>query len=592
VSKSLNSTISQLFSLEAVQDMAGQSSYSRGAEYYDEERVTDLCVSADRITAKVRGSRLYRVELWQEDEEPGYSCTCPFFQDNGAFCKHCVAVALACLRTDEDGDVVGPSKEAHRKTELTMNDVKSFLEAQEKASLVSLLLDHAKDDEALKDRLLMKASKTGSKVHVATFRKAIDRAVDRGDFVDYNSMDEYTRGIERVIGSLHELLEENRAAEVIALSEYFLERLESQMDMVDDSAGSMSEILAEVQELHHTACAALKPDPQKLAQKLFHRELRSDWEIFYGAVDQYADVLGSTGLSVYEELAEKEWAKLRPLGPGDERDSFAGNRFRIANIMERLAQRTGDVEKVVAVKKKNLSSAYSYLQIAELYRKAGRSDEALQWAEKGIKVFPTETDSRLREFAANEYHRRKRHREAMLLVWAEFSDSPCLESYKTLKMHSERTDASEDWSDWREKALQFIKKQITEAGHKTGMKRWAWYANDRSELVRIFLWEKNNDAAWTEAQEGSCNESLWLELAKKREADHPEDALAVYRTLVEPRVNQTNNQAYREAADLVKKAGVLFKRLGRSEEWDRYLANLREHYKRKRNFMAMLANVH
>ena len=35
----------------------------------------------------------YIVELWIEEGEPRWSCTCPAAED-GSFCKHCVAAAL------------------------------------------------------------------------------------------------------------------------------------------------------------------------------------------------------------------------------------------------------------------------------------------------------------------------------------------------------------------------------------------------------------------------------------------------------------------------------------------------------------------
>lgn len=38
--------------------------------------------------------------------------------------------------------------------------------------------------------------------------------------------------------------------------------------------------------------------------------------------------------------------------------------------MEAQASQTGDVEAVVAIKRRDLSSAYAYLQIAETYRAA------------------------------------------------------------------------------------------------------------------------------------------------------------------------------------------------------------------------------
>jgi uncharacterized Zn finger protein len=39
--------------------------------------------------AKVQGTRPYRVELWIEEGDLEYSCTCPVGAD-GEFCKHCV----------------------------------------------------------------------------------------------------------------------------------------------------------------------------------------------------------------------------------------------------------------------------------------------------------------------------------------------------------------------------------------------------------------------------------------------------------------------------------------------------------------------
>src|SRR3972149_4135848 len=149
----------------------------------------------------------------------------------------------------------------------------------------------------------------------------------------------------------------------------------------------MSGILSEIQDLHHAACAKAKPNPEKLAAKLFHWELRSDWEVFAGAVDQYADVLGERGLEAYRALAEVEWAGIPVLGPRKGDRAFSGKRFQVTSIIERLAARTGNVEKLVAVKARDLSSAYKYLIIAETYRKAGKKAQALEWAEKGMKAF-------------------------------------------------------------------------------------------------------------------------------------------------------------------------------------------------------------
>ncbi|MGA9408392.1 MAG: DUF6880 family protein [Bacteroidota bacterium] len=587
--KAVDITISQLLSPMQLQRLAGEPSYSRGVEYFDEGRVADVHLKGNCIHANVRGSRKYRVELSTEGGEISYSCSCPFFQDTTAFCKHCVAAGLAFLHANEaDGGTSMRKIQTQQAT--NMKYVEAYLKSQEKASLVSMLLDQTKDDDRLFSRLLMKAD-MGKKVNTTRLKKVVDRAVDRGDFVDYESMPQYSDDLYETINNLNDLLEEKHAVELMELSEYFLTRLEIQMDMVDDSDGYMSDILANIEELHHEACVLAKPDPEHLARKLFAWELRSGWEVFYGASERYADVLGKKGLKVYEALAKKEWAKLSSLKAGDDRHSFDGNRFRITSIMEQLASQTGDVEKLVAVKKKDLSSAYSYFEIAEIFKKDGKADKALEWAEKGVQAFPKQTDSRLREFLANEYHERKRHDDAMQIIWAEFVDDPRFEEYKLLKKHAERAGNAEAWKHWREKALQLIRKGIADSNRAAKGRPAPWYANDRSELVKIFLWEKDFDAAWAEAEDGGCHESLWRELAAKREADHPEDALAVYQSLVEPQITRMNNEAYRDAAALVKKIALLFKRLGKEEAWNHYRNTLCETHKRKRNFMALLEKI-
>ncbi|MBI4540724.1 MAG: SWIM zinc finger family protein [Gemmatimonadetes bacterium] len=518
-----------------------------------------------------------------EDGEVQYSCTCPVGRE-GAFCKHCVAVALAWLDQGRSDRAVGKKV---GKPAVTMDDVRAYLAGQDKNVVVDMLMDQAGDDDRLRQRLLMNAAKKSPKgLDLATYRRVIDDAMDSGGFVDYQGAYDYASGIEEAIDSIEELLREGHASEVIDLTEHALEAVEGAMGSVDDSDGHMGGILERLQEIHLTACKEVKPDAEALAKRIFTWELRTEWDTFYGAAETYAGVLGETGLAVYRKLAEAEWANVPSLGPGRDDAEKYGKRFRITHIMETLARQIGDVEAVVAVKKRDLSSAYAYLQIAETYKTARKHDLALEWAERGVKAFPKRTDSRLREFLANEYHRRKRHDEAMALVWAEFVESPTLEEYRNLKSNAGKTG---QWEAWRSKALDLLRQSIASAKRDTRGDRWPWSRrSDHTELVRVFLWEKDVEAAWREANEGGCSNDLWMELAAKRERDHPEDALPVYQRQIEPTLNRKNNEAYREAVALLRKVHELMMRLGRQSEFARYLEAVRAAHKPKRNFMKLL----
>jgi uncharacterized Zn finger protein len=561
--------------------MAGAVSFERGEDYFLNGQVKALAEYEGTITAKVQGTRPYRIKLRIEEDALEYSCTCPMGAD-GEFCKHCVAVGLTWL----EGQSKSP-KQGKAQQGVTMDDVRAYLLGQEKNALVEMLVSRATDDDRLRQSLFIQAAKKSSKgLNLAAYRHAIDDAVEPDGFVDYRSAYDYAHGIEEAIDSVEELLKEGHSVEVIDLAEHALKAVEEAMGSVDDSDGYMGDVLARLQDLHYKACKKAKPDSEALARRLFEWELRTGYDTFYGATETYAEVLGRKGLAVYRTLAETEWAKVPPLGPGRDDPEKYRKRFRITHIMETLARQKGDVEAVVAVKKRDLSLAYHYLQIAETYKGAGKHDLALEWAERGIKAFPEKTDSRLREFLAKEYHSRRRHDDAMALIWAEFTESPSLEHYRNLKAHAERASR---WNPWREKALQYLGEQIARAKTESQKNRWTWYRKaDHSELVRIFLWEKDAEAAWREAQEGGCSDDLWLELAAKRDKEHPEDALPIYQRQIEPTLDQKNNEAYREAIGFLRKVRELMVRLERKDEFTNYLDKVRAAHKPKRNFMKLL----
>jgi uncharacterized Zn finger protein len=315
--------------------MAGARTYGRGVDYHEGGLVRSLAEQAGVVTASVRGTHTYRVKLWVEERSLNYSCNCPVGVDD-TFCKHAVAVGLEWLA--EHGKSKSRRKRGERSA-VSMDDVSTYLGNQETATLVKLLLDHAMDDDRLRERLLMKTAKAGSKgINLETFRKAIDHAVDPGEFVDYRSMYEYSRSINEVVDSIAELFEDGHAAEVVELAEHALSAVEDSIGSTDDNDGHLGGILERLQELHHRACRKAIVDPITLAERLFAWELRTDWDVFYGAAATYKDALGMQGVARYRKLAEEEWARVPALTAGSKDADRYSKRFRITHIMETLAQ--------------------------------------------------------------------------------------------------------------------------------------------------------------------------------------------------------------------------------------------------------------
>jgi len=366
-------------------------------------------------------------------------------------------------------------------------------------------------------------------------------------------------------------------------------------------------ILEEFQELHYQACELAQPDPIALAEHLFQGEIDSGFGSFSNAVGTYASILGDAGIAHYQELAESMWQEFPTLAPKDTGE-WNYKRHKLQRILETLAKARGDLEAVVAIKRQDLSNSRTYLEIAQLYFQNGQPERALEWAESGLKDFDR-PDTSLRDFVIEEYHRRGRVEEAMELAWQAFTQAGMLHGYQKLKTQAEQVN---QWESWRDKALAHIRQQLeppapppqppkatqtSRSRPSTQVRRAASYpawnppglfARDRSLLVEIFLWEGEDELAWQEAQAGGCSKQLWLKLADRRQQTHPADVLPLYQREIEPLIQQTNNTAYANAISFLHKVHDLMLRLNQQAEFQALVAHLRQTYKAKRNFIALL----
>ncbi|MGZ8243697.1 SWIM zinc finger family protein [Methylomagnum sp.] len=549
---------------DALLDFAGQTIFSRGETYFRQGAVSRLRDAGGKVSARVEGTELYEVALWTDGEEFNYDCTCPHAAE-GNFCKHCVAVGLAFLA--ERAETGGPVAVYGRDPWAMICE---YLALQPPETLLDLLMDAAQRDDGLYRNLLLKAERaSGSFDLVKTFRREIDGATRNAD-------DEELR---ELVDSLAELLEPDSAEALVDLAEYAIEKVEqaqARMEYYEES--DIHELLQELSELHYKACEMARPDPVLLAERLFRYEVVKGLSNFHNSLSEYREVLGPSGTKRFRELAEQAWHET---SPSDKR-----NDSRIAGIMENLAKESGDIDGLIAIKAHDLSSPWRYLKIAEICRDAGRADQALDWAERGMAAFPgRQSDNRLRDFLAEAYLARGRRDEALELIWAQFAESPRLDQYQKLKNMAERLGV---WPAQRERALAeldaAIARGVSGAPHWTGRHS----GPDHSERVRIALWESDPDAAWDAMQRGDCREDLRLAVAGQLEASRPADALQVYREVIPKLIEQTNNTAYEQAITLIRKASGLMSLLGQTSELVDYVAFLRVNYKAKRNFIKLL----
>jgi uncharacterized Zn finger protein len=549
------------FSEADLRALAGTRSYERGTKYLDAIATIDEVPGG--VVATVNGTDRYTVRLRNRNGRLSGECSCPYGQE-GAFCKHCVAVALSLL-ADTDGRAADPDARTQARGHRASLELRTFLASLDKAELVDLLHDHAQDDPVLHRTLSLRAASNEGAPDAALLKRLVDSLRIRG-FVDYNGAFDYANKANDVLDTLAELLPRH-AATVGPLIRRALERITKALEQIDDSSGWVSEAAARAGDLYAAACEAAPPNPVKLARWLV------DWrldETGWPSVDlcTFREALGERGMGAYRTYL----SQLRD-ARSDDRDPSEHRWSAITRLREELARADGDVDGLVAIYAEDLSMSYQYLRIGGVLREAGRRAEAIDWVERGIRD-ATRTDGRLDDLLAELYQETGRHADALDVRKRAFAAQPELSTYGPLRTAAQHVDA---WPATREWAIEVLRSTAAHGG----------YLADR--LIRVLLDEDDVDAAWAVAGEFGCSPIVRLQLADRRAHTHPADAIPVYIAAVDNLIDRTNANAYREAITLLATLKMLHERAGR--RFTDYLDPLKEVHRRKTRFLTELSRA-
>ena len=248
-----------------------------------------------------------------------------------------------------------------------------------------------------------------------------------------------------------------------------------------------------------------------------------------------------------------------------------GDYFCLSGILDRFAERDGDVEARIALRAKDLSSPWKYFELAEFCLKHKGANEALRWAEEGLWTFEDgPSDARLVLFAADLLMKGDRRGEAEAVLKRAFERSPDLNVY--LRWREAGGEAA------RDQALALIER-------RAAAETRPFFGHPADLGVEILMHEKRFDMAWATTRKHRVSRRVKERLARESEADHPREALEVYAERVDELAAGGGNPAYEEAAGLVARMG----RLRAGAEQTAYVASLKERFGRRRNFVKLLA---
>jgi len=531
---------------------AGETVFARGEDYV--RYVHGLVVRDQRATASIQARNVYVVELDWSGREVDGSCSCPF-NAGGEFCKHLVAVGLASI------DAAGPAG-------TVTSELDQQLAGMSEAELRALLRTLVERDPAARRLVEVRAAAVaGDTIAVADdLVSMVNDALATRGYVDYRRSFDVAKDAQAMLDELQQHLDIGGADLVRPALQRAVTRLRKVTLNADDSSGLIGDACQRAAELYAQSCVDGNPDRVKLAKWLVKfRDDTPGWP--QTTLPMFVEAFDEKALAAYRRtvaLLDKKYQGV---------DHW--KRHELDEMLLELADHDGDVDSAVDVLA--AQEHPEYVGIVERLRGAGRDDEVITWIDRAV----AEGRVTLRPQGmywldavevARLYAGLGRHDDALAVLRREFDQRPGRASYLPLLDFAAELGR---WDEERAWALARAREQAAQS-----------YV-EGAALIEILLGEGDLDEAWRVAREYGAG-SMWEALAAASRETHPLDAASLYRPKVEADLTYPDTRLYPGIAERLAAMRDLHERGGAAEEFDEYVASIRQKYGRRTSLMAAL----
>ncbi len=383
----------------------------------------------------------------------------------------------------------------------------------------------------------------------------------------YRGRREYSQTVRTLAEPCERLIASGQAGQAVPVLRKAVDRITSALMYMDDSSGIVGDDLHDIMGLYARACAAAPPNPAGLARWLV--KLQGDgpgWPPI--VLRDFAPALGERGVAEVERLVARRAQTADP-------QSWTGS-FAVRDLREQLAELSGDVDRYVAVLAEHLTSAVQYERISLALLAAGRRQEAIAWARRGLAERPgwPHTD-RLRDVLVDLLLDDGDTEAAVVVRRTEFERHPTATAYRCLA-DTARAVGAGDPMPW---ALTVLHGRVAQQPAYT------------PELIAILLALGDDEQAWLAGLEHRqwIGERQWLSLLERRGVSHPADVIEPYQDMVERYIrDSTDKRRYRRAVALLPALRAAFAATGDPAAFPAYVADLRLRHKRRPAFLKTL----
>jgi uncharacterized Zn finger protein len=553
---------------EALLNLAGPGAYERGCDYYRNGHVFELDIEGTRVIARVSGAHQYRVELWRSGSDLEGGCDCPA-SENIAFCKHCVAAALA-LRDHLVEIVLGGS-------ERDSDALSTYLAGQSTDTLVSYLLQVLPKDPSLHAQLSEKAGIEAIPVDPKTLRQSLTQATRPRVIFESRETRTYFKHLEAALQYLLNSSDGLSAEDLLDLTIYGIHRLNKALEVIDDSDGFRAQAQAMLRDLYSHSLQRLDWPPEQRAEHLLSLAIEDPWDQFKDAPLDYADALGEAGLNAFHAIAERRVDELPEL-PDNASFEDKTPYHRLTRYLMAWASHREDWDEMIRLEKLTATTAIDFERIARLYLKKGDSEAAAKCLSKADALEDRSRGSRHSLWAV--VHAELGNWEAAVIAReAAFRQNVSYANYQDLMEFAEQAGYAKVV---RGSVITFLS-AVNQAP--------AWSDEPRAfTLLEILRCEQDWPTIREIALSRIRDPDRLMTVARWLVTPMPADAKPVYEKAIETLIDKKTRDSYRAAVRVLLESRPAFDAAG-ADAHDDCIRRLREKHYRKRNLMAELDTV-
>ena len=617
---------------EDLEEWAGNVIVGRGRPYQRNRAVENLArTESGTLVAWVMGTRRYATSVRIKGKKSLESaCTCPYW----ATCKHAVAVVLEyleCFKTDstigeideydprllkleviedeEEENVKARSGRSKSKKSKTAS-LRPYLQEQTKAELVALVIELADAHDAVRQLLADRRDLTSGQTDkiLQTIRREIS-ALEEPVWDEYDNSP--ALNTDRLKAALKGLAQAGQADAAVRLGPELLATAHQALQY--DSQGEFEAAFSDCLDVLFQVSEKSSLSPADQVEWALDMALADE----YGLCDAGLDQLWKRRYAKSDWSAVSDRLAQRIETYKDTKEELHYERDRLTDWLIRALEKAGRQDEIIPLCEREAPITFSYERLVDRLMAKRRWEEARRWCHQGIEavasIYPgIETAMHKQLQTINE--RSGNPLAGLALQAEEFFATPGLFGFQELCKAARKVRLGKGVEAWARHYL--------ETGRRPGVGRKrkrdpkvAWplprpevevpniettEAPMSGILTQLAIAEKKPDEVlkWYDyagRKKGGSRLSDFLvdatEVAEAIKSAYPERAIAIWQETAEEHIARVSTNGYEASVPYLRKMKNALTRAGRKQEWDEYLASLREENKRRPRCLEVLGRL-